>query len=142
MSFLVIPNEVCANDAIIWVAAINENFDPTAAVLEYGPNQVALNAANWSNFNTADGNFSIRYQRVQLHNLTQQTSYWLTLRVSGQWKADASIKTIPWRLPGPADPAFIVMLGSCFFGHEDPDGTVGRTYMNMPAAASLHGSAG
>jgi hypothetical protein len=135
MSFLVIPNEVFANDAIIWVAAINENFDPATAVLEYGPNQVALNAANWSNFNTADGNFSIRYQRVQLHNLTQQTSYWLTLRIGGQWKADASIKTIPWRLPGPADPAFIVMLGSCFFGHEDPDGTVGRTYMNMPAAA-------
>jgi len=134
MSFLVIPNEVFANDARIWVAAINENFDPNTAVLEYGSNQVALNTG-WSNFNTADGNFSIRYQRVDLHNLTQQTSYWLTLRVGGQWKADGSIKTIPWRLPGPADPPFIVMLGSCFFGREDPDGTVGRTYMNLPAAA-------
>ena len=28
MSFLVIPNEVFANDARIWVAAVNENFDP------------------------------------------------------------------------------------------------------------------
>jgi len=135
MSYLVIPNEVFANDATIWVAAINENFDPTTAVLEYGSNQLALNAADWSNFSTADGNFSIRYQRVSLHNLTQQTPYTLTLRVAGQWVAEATMKTIPWSLPGPLDPPFIVMLGSCYFGHQDPEGAVGRTYMNLPAAA-------
>jgi hypothetical protein len=134
MPYLVIPNEVFANDAIIWVAAINENFDSAAAVLEYGPNQVALNAG-WSNFATADGNFNIRYQRVQLHNLTQQSTYPLTFSVAGEWKADASIKTIPWRLPSRAESPFIAMLGSCFYAREDPDGTVGRTYMNLPADA-------
>jgi hypothetical protein len=80
MSYLVIPNEVFANDATIWVAAINENLNPAATVLEYGSNQVALNSG-WSTFRTADGNFTINYQRVALHNLTQQTRYSLTLRV-------------------------------------------------------------
>src|SRR5690349_6310722 len=135
MAYLVIPNEVFANDATIWVAAVNENFDPTTAVLEYGSDHVALNAADWSNFSTADGNFSIRYQRVPLHKLTQQTNYTLTLRVAGQWAAEATMKTIPWSLPGPLDPPFIVMLGSCYFGRQDPEGAVGRTYMNLPAAA-------
>ena len=134
MSYLVIPNEVFANDATIWVAAVNENFDPATAVLEYGTTQVALNAG-WSDFTTADGNFRIRYQRIPLHNLTQHTNYTLTLRIGGQWKADANIKTIPWSLPGPQDPPFIVMLGSCYFARQDPDGAVGRTYMNLPAAA-------
>ena len=134
MSYLVVPNEVFANDATIWVAAVNENFNPATAVLEYGANQVALNAG-WSNFTTADGNFNITYQRVGLHNLTQQTNYTLTLRIGGQWAAEATMKTIPWRLPGPQDPPFIVMLGSCFFGRQDPEGAVGRTYMNLPAAA-------
>jgi hypothetical protein len=45
------------------------------------------------------------------------------------------MKTIPWSLPGPLDPPFIVMLGSCYFGRQDPEGAVGRTYMNLPAAA-------
>ena len=137
MSYLVIPNEVFANDALIWVAAVNENLNPAATVLEYGSNQIALNSG-WSTFRTADGNFTIHYQRVALHNLTQQTRYFLTLRVGGAWKADASIDTIPWRLPGPADPPFIVMLGSCFCGREDPNGQVGRTYMNLPSAARPH----
>ena len=53
MSYLVIPNEVFANDATIWVAAVNENLNPAATVLEYGSNQVPLNAG-WTTFRTAD----------------------------------------------------------------------------------------
>lgn len=132
--YLVIPNEVFANDAIIWVAAINENLNPAATVLEYGQNQMALNA-NWRNFRTADGKFTINYQRVQLHNLTQKSDYTLTLRVNGEWKADGSIRTIPWNLPGKDERPFIVMLGSCFFAREDPHGDVGRTYMKIPTDA-------
>lgn len=135
MPYLVIPNEVFANDAIVWVAAVNENFNPGGAVLEYGSKQVALNTG-WSNFTTADGNFNISYQRLFLRNLTKQTNYQLTLRVGGEWKADASIKTIPWSLPGREESPFIVMLGSCFFAREDPEGAVGRTYMNLPADAA------
>ena len=30
------------------------------------------------------------------------------------------------------------MLGSCFFAREDPNGNVGRTYMNLPSAARPH----
>lgn len=132
--YLVIPNEVFANDAIVWVAAVNENLNPAATVLEYGPNQVTLNTG-WSNFSTADGNFTINYQRVSLNNLTKQTDYPLTLRVNGNWQADGSFRTIPWNLPGPDERPFIVMLGSCFFAREDPQGDVGRTYMGLPTDA-------
>ena len=134
MSYLVVPNEVFANDAIVWVAAINENLNPAATVLEYGPNQTPLNGG-WSNFSTADGKFTINYQRVQLHNLTQKTDYPLTLRVNNEWKADGSFRTIPWNLPGRDERPFIVMLGSCFFAREDPHGDVGRTFMGIPTDA-------
>jgi hypothetical protein len=134
MSYLVIPNEAFGNSATIWVAAINENFDPAATVLEYGSKQFALNNG-WSDFRTADGKYRIRYQRVTLNDLSPQTRYALTLRVGGEWKADGSVTTIPYRLPGPGERPFIVMLGSCYFGREDPAGEVGQTYMNLPAEA-------
>jgi hypothetical protein len=73
-----------------------------------------------------------------LSKLTQQTHYSLTLRVGGEVKVEGSFDTIPWRLPGPADPPFIVMLGSCFCGRVDANGEVGRTYMNLPTAAWPH----
>src|SRR5919205_1784456 len=107
MSYLVIPNEVFANDALIWVAAINEQFDPNSTVLQHGPNQTVLNT-NWSNFRTADGQFTINYQRVALHGLKKQTDYPLTLRVNNEWKADGSFRTIPWDLPGRDERPFIV----------------------------------
>jgi len=134
MSYLVVPNEVFANDAIVWVAAVNENLNPAATVLEYGSNRVTLNSG-WSNFTTADGQFTIQYQRVNLHNLTQKTDYPLTLRVNNEWKADGSMRTIPWNLPSKEERPFIVMLGSCFFAREDPNGDVGRTYMGLPTDA-------
>jgi hypothetical protein len=134
MSYLVIPNEVFANDALIWVAAINEQFDPNSTVLQHGPNQTVLNT-NWSNFRTADGQFTINYQRVALHGLKKQTDYPLTLRVNNEWKADGSFRTIPWDLPGRDERPFIVMLGSCFFAREDANGEVGRTYMGIPTDA-------
>ena len=102
MSYLVIPNEVFANDAIVWVAAVNENLNPAATVLEYGSRQTVL-SGGWSNFTTADRKFTIHYQRVNLNNLTQQTNYPLTLRVNNEWKADGSFRTIPWKPSRPPE---------------------------------------
>jgi phosphodiesterase/alkaline phosphatase D-like protein len=134
MSFLVIPNEVYANDATIWVAAINENLDPATTVLEYGSNQKQLNGG-WLDFATADGKNQIRYQRVPLNNLSPRQTYSLGLRVGDELKADGSITTIPYRLPVAGERPFTILLGSCYFGREDKTGAVGQTYMQLPAEA-------
>lgn len=131
MPFLVIPNEVYANDATIWVAGINEDLDPATAILEYGSNQQALNAG-WRDFETDDGKNRIRYQRVTLNNLAPRQSYSLGLRVGGDLKADGSITTLPYRLPGAGERPLTVLLGSCFYGREDKAGAVGQTYTQLP----------
>jgi len=134
MAFLVIPNEVYANQATVWVAAINDNFDPAATVLDYGSNQLPLNAG-WSDFSTADGKNRIRYQRVTLNDLLPRKKYSLALRVGGIIKADGSITTIPYRLPPAGERPFTVLLGSCYYGREDKTGAVGQTYMQLPSDA-------
>jgi hypothetical protein len=63
MPFLIVPNEAFGDSAIIWVAAIDENFDPATVVLQYGSNQVPLND-NWIFFATDDASRRMRYQRV------------------------------------------------------------------------------
>lgn len=135
MPFLIVPNEAFGDMATIWVAAIDEAFDPTVTVLEYGSNQVPLNL-NWSDFVTDDGQRRIRYQRVRLTNLQPRTSYNLVLRVGGVAKADGVVTTIPYRLPPANERPFIVMLGSCFYARADANGNVGHTYSQLPGAAA------
>src|SRR5437870_2023725 len=134
MAFLIIPNEVSSNTATIWVAAINENFDPATTVLEYGTDQLALNAG-WTDFVTEDKKNRISYQRITLNNLSPRKWYPLVLRVAGDQKADGSVITLPDRLPNASDRPFTVLLGSCYFGREDKFGDVGRTYLNLPNQA-------
>lgn len=134
MSFLVIPNEVYANQATIWAAAINDNLDPAATVLEYGSNQLPLNSG-WNDFTTVDGKNRIRYQRVTLTGLKEGTRHDMALRVGGQIAADGSFTTIPYRLPNAGERPFTILLGSCFYRREDRHGSVGQTYMQMPSAA-------
>src|SRR5688572_15613775 len=134
MTYLLMPNEVYANSATVWAAAINENLDPAVTFLEYESNIIPLNGG-WSDLVTADGSNGIRYQRVSLDNLKQATSYNLALRIGGQVKADCSFRTIPWRLPNQGERPFIALLGSCFYGRGDPTGAVGQTYHDMPAGA-------
>lgn len=131
MAFLVIPNEVYGNDATVWVAAINESLDPTTTVLEYGSNQKPLNAG-WRDFQTADGKNRMRYQRVNLNNLSPRQSYSLALRVGGELKADGSITTLPYRLPAAGERPLTVLLGSCYYGRDDKAGAVGQTYTQLP----------
>lgn len=134
MPYLVIPNGVGADAALIWVAAVNENFDAATAVLEYGAQQRALNA-NWVDWVSRDGNNRVRYQRVLLNNLNPKETYPLRLRLGGAVRADATVTTLPDRLPTPGQTPFIVLLGSCFYKREDEAGDVGKTYMSLPFGA-------
>ncbi len=135
MSFLIIPNEVTQNTATIWLAAINENFDPAVTTLEYaskfGTDQKALDNG-WNDFATHNQTYRIRYQRVSLTDLKQRTWYSLALRVGQESRADGSVITLPDRLPTAGDRPFTVLLGSCYFGREDKAGAVGQTYLQLP----------
>ncbi len=134
MAFLIIPNEVDVNRATIWLAAINDAFDPATATLQYGANEIALNNA-WKDSTTNDGNYRIRYQRVTLNGLSQRTLYNLAFRIGGASVATSTVTTLPERLPVAGEKPFIVLLGSCYFNHEDKAGSVGQTYLQLPAGA-------
>ncbi|HLQ78391.1 MAG TPA: hypothetical protein VK210_13610 [Terriglobia bacterium] len=131
MAFLIVPNEVDTKKAVVWVASINEPFDATTAELLYGAAQLPLHD-KWIDFKTSDGKDQIQYQRVTLPNLTPGTNYPLTLRVSGQDTADASVRTLPDRLPVTGERPFTVLLGSCYFGRQDKSGRVGQTFFRLP----------
>lgn len=134
MAYLVIPNQVGADAAMIWVAGINENFDAAAAVLEYGAEQRLLNDG-WLEWTSRDGKNRVRHQRVLLTNLNPQSTYSLQLRIGGAVRTDASVKTLPTQLPVQGQPPFTVLLGSCFYKREDEVGEVGKTYVNLPFGA-------
>lgn len=137
MSFLIVPNEVSQTTATIWVAVINEAFDPglDQPVLEYasrfGTTQKPLNDP-WTTFQTSDGTYRIIYQRIQLFGLNPRTWHSLVFKVKNNQKADGSVITLPDRLPNAGDRPFTVLLGSCYFGREDKAGAVGQTFLQLP----------
>ncbi len=134
MAYLLIPNEVTAFEAKVWVAAINEKNDLTTAVLECGTQQPPLDAA-WRNWVSKDDKNSVRYQRVIIKNLNPRQTYPLKFRVGGELKADATVTTLPSELPPLGQNPFTVLLGSCFYKREDEAGEVGKTYMSLPFGA-------
>lgn len=130
MAFLVIPNEVRADRALVWVGAIDENFDPASVRLDYGAGEVQVEG--WSNWATESGARRISFCRVLLTGLDPRRTYPLRLRV-GRWVvADGSLTTLPDRLPVAGEKPFTVLLGSCFYRAEDREGAVGRQYALLP----------
>jgi hypothetical protein len=135
MPFLVIPNEVRADRALVWVAAINEQFDAGGARLEYGADSVAV--PGWVDWATESREFRIAYQRVLLTGLDPRRTYPLRLRVGNSVVADGSVTTLPDHLPGIGERPFTLLLGSCFYRREDREGAVGRQYALLPDRPDL-----
>jgi hypothetical protein len=82
---------------------------------------------------------TLDYQRVEIKPLRSRTSYALKLRVDDQRMIGAErhlregrVTTLPAELPKTADKPFTLLVGSCFYGPEDPGGMVGGTYRYMP----------
>jgi hypothetical protein len=137
MAFLVIPNQVGTTTAVVWVAAINEQLDTATAFLTFGGLQQSLRA-DWINFTTSDQKNRIQYQRVTLTNLAPGTTILLDFRAAGQSKAQATVSTLPARLPVKGERPFTVLLGSCYYEREDKAGAVGKTYVRLPPDARPH----
>lgn len=83
---------------------------------------------------------TLDYQRVKLEQLRPRTSYSLKLRVDGRKRVggmekhlrEARVTTLPMSLPTEGEKPFTVLVGSCFYGPEDPYGMVGTTYRHIP----------
>ncbi|CAA9456556.1 MAG: hypothetical protein AVDCRST_MAG58-1452 [uncultured Rubrobacteraceae bacterium] len=82
---------------------------------------------------------TLDYQRVEIKSLRSRTSYALKLRVDDQRVIGAErhlregrVTTLPAELPTAADKPLTLLVGSCFYGPEDPGGMVGGAYRYMP----------
>jgi len=82
---------------------------------------------------------TLAYQRVELKPLRSRTSYSLKLRIDNQTVIgserrlrEGRVTTLPAALPTKDEKPFTLLVGSCFYGPEDPEGLVGGTYHYMP----------
>jgi hypothetical protein len=161
MSFLLVPQQVTDTTAEIWVGATDENVNAKFVKLEFngddGNGAIELNASEWQEWRSyrPEDRYSylpwewvlgsrprirtLHYQRVPIKSLKPRTSYSLRLRVAGQTVAglekhlrEGRVTTLPAALPTKEEKPFTILLGSCFYGPEDPDGMVGTTYHYIP----------
>jgi hypothetical protein len=79
------------------------------------------------------------YQRVEVKPLRSRTSYSLKLHIDDQTiigserhLREGRVTTLPTALPTKVERPFTLLVGSCFYGPEDPEGLVGGTYHYLP----------
>lgn len=134
MPFLLVPRDVSATTASVWVGAIDEAFDPTGVVLASAVGRYGLDPV-WRAWPPADGTPRLRHQTVVLTGLAPRRAYPLELLVDGTPRAGASVATLPDRLPSRSEKPFTVLLGSCFLWQKDEEGRAGWTYFHLPTGA-------
>ncbi|HEV8718368.1 MAG TPA: hypothetical protein VGX03_36810 [Candidatus Binatia bacterium] len=130
MSFLLVPHSVTSSSAVIWVAAINEAFDPATAVLHgNGETHPFDQGVVWTSRN---GTYTAQHQSITLQDLQSRRLYELELQVQNMVVAHGSVTTLPDHLPTVGEPPFTVLLGSCFCRLQDEAGNVGNTFSGLP----------
>ena len=134
MAYLVVPHEVSASTATIWIGAIDERFSPGQVRLVSHLGEHIL-ADAWEHWVAREGTHHLDYQRVTITGLQPRTPMTVQLLVNGQPQADARLTTLPPQLPTLEEKPFTVLLGSCFCKREDDEGAVGRTYAQLPAGS-------
>src|SRR5262245_2733562 len=88
MAYLVVPHEVSASTATIWVGAIDEPFDPSQVRLISNRGDHPLPLA-WEHWAAEEGAHHLDYQRVTIAGLQPSSPMALQLLVNGQPQADA-----------------------------------------------------
>ena len=133
MAYLLVPREVSAAEAAVWIGAINERPAASQVTLEFGAGAVPLDA-NWNHWASQAGP-TLDYRRVPLEGLDYGKPYSLQLRVDGQVQASAKVTTLPDRLPAADQKPFTILLGSCFSVRKDGAGAAGQTFVQLPPGA-------
>jgi hypothetical protein len=129
----IVPREVTATSAIIWMAAVDEPAQPEPSLQP--ANIGAQTAGAWQSW-PADGNIRVRHREVRITGLTAGQSYQFALRVGTRTVANCKLVTLPEKLPLLGERPFIMLLGTCFAQHEDSDGKVGNAFFHMPQSRS------
>lgn len=131
MSYLIVPKEVTGNEANIWLAAINENFESADSALRYGNNLIDL-SDNWIRFQTSSGKNSMLYRHLKIQNLQARTDYAVEfINSAGQMLATGSFRTLPNELPTLGQRPFSVLLASCFASSRSDSVLLGSSYLNL-----------
>jgi hypothetical protein len=130
MSYLIVPQQVTATSATIWIGAINTNPGRVQlAVVSHTDRQLLdVCLSPWVSDN---GRNRLDYQRVIVDHLAPRQRYSLQLLIGGAVQANATVTTLPSQLPAASEKPFTVLLGSCFYGEEDQEGSVGRMYLRL-----------
>ena len=134
MPYLLIPFDVSTTEANVWVASVNEGFDPGQLTLESNAGSHPL-SPNWESWISQNGDQRMDYQRASLKGLQPSKTYFLSLQRGGAVRASCRITTLPSELPTAEEKPFTALLGSCFCRQSDASGRVGATYFHLPAAA-------
>lgn len=130
MSFLLIPNTVESQKALVWLGIANQRFvDLNQIRLTCNGQNVSLGA--WETYLTRSRSNVISYQFVPLENLQPRTDYFLELFSGGEAKTFARVRTLPNELPAMNETPFTVLLGSCFCSSRSESITLGSTYLNL-----------
>lgn len=130
MPFLIIPNEVESNRALIWVAVINEPDDPAGLLLFSNGLDTAM-PPNWNTYTTGSGANTIKYQFFYVDNLQPRTDHTFEIFRGSELLASCRTRTLPVELPFLGDQPFTVLLSSCFCSSRPESQAIGGTYLKL-----------
>jgi len=132
--YFLIPREVSADSATLWIAAVNETADfqqlqlaaDTPGIVTYEPRQ------QWP---LTGPNPRVRHREVRVARLPSREIFTIVLQLAGTTVAEAEVTTLPRTMPLLGEKPFVVLLGTCFAHHEDPEGKVGNAFFHLPHPA-------
>lgn len=168
MTFIIVPHEIGATTATLWVGATCEgevSKRPMRLDLNGESHPVDGKWRKWQTFKDSDRNGfeptdrllhdvisnggkieeCIHYQRVELPDLRANAQYQANLIVDNEEATGSdgrlrscSFRTLPPKLPEAGKDTFNILLGSCFYRKCDPDGLVGKTFAKLPKGHRPH----
>lgn len=132
MPFLLVPNEVKATAATVWIGVINEGpgFDPGALRLSCnGQDRPIPPLSNL--YRTGSGLNDIRHLYYTAEPLQPAANYVFELFHEGNSVSVCNVRTLPADLPFLGEHPFTVLLSSCFCASQSDSSAIGNTYFNL-----------
>src|SRR4051794_28143005 len=107
--FFLVPREVSANSATVWMAAVDE---PAQIALSLEPENLGIQTVDPWQMWPSSGKPRVRHREIRITGLEPRQSYQFALRAGGSTKANCKLTTLPSQLPRLGDgKPFTVLLG-------------------------------
>jgi hypothetical protein len=132
MPFLLVPNEVEAATATVWIGVINEGtaFDQGTLRLSCNGQDKPIPAMP-ATYETGSKLNNIRHVYFKVEGLEPATNYLFELFHDGNSVSVCNTRTLPADLPFLGEHPFTVLLSSCFCASEPNSSAIGNTYFNL-----------